>query len=55
MCQGMGEWEDQNAPVEMEATLQLHFNNMSLCRYRFVIRCVCTSYILPLMSESVNT
>lgn len=55
MRQGMGEWKDQNAPVEMEATLQLLFNNMSLCRYRFVIRRVCTSYALPLMSESANT
>lgn len=54
MRQGIGEWEDQNAPVEMEATLQLLFNNMSLCRYRFIIRRVCASYALPLMSESAN-
>lgn len=43
MCQGMGEWEAQNVAVEMAATLQLHFNNLRLCRYWFAIIYVCTS------------
>lgn len=32
MRQRMCEYEAQKAAVEMEVTLQLHFNNQSMCR-----------------------
>lgn len=54
MRQGMGELEAQNTALEMEATLQLHFNNLSLYRCRFAIRYIYTSYVLALMAESAN-
>lgn len=51
MHQEMGEWETQNKAVETETTLQLHFNNISLCRCRFAIRYIYTCYALPLKTD----
>lgn len=37
MLQRMGEYEAQNAAVEMEVTLQLHFDNqIEVCHYIYI-------------------